>query len=109
VAIIDKGKIITLGEPKKLKSQLQGDIIKIKLKKFGKRLIEDFKKSNFIEEVKISQNNINLLVKNAESKIVKVVDILKNNETEINEISIHKPTLEDVFLNFTGREMRDDT
>lgn len=109
VAIIDKGKIIALGEPRKLKSQLQGDIIKIKLKKLGKKLIEDFKKSNFIKEIKVSQNNINLLVKNAESKIVRVIDIIKNNESEINEISIHKPTLEDVFLNFTGREIRDDS
>lgn len=109
VAIIDKGKIIAHGEPKKLKSQLKGDIIKVKLKKLNKKIIKDFEAFQFIKEVNTSQNNINLLVKNAESKIVKVIDVIKNNKAEINEISIHKPTLEDVFLNFTGRKMRDDS
>ena len=107
--IIDKGKIIALGEPKKLKSQLRGDIIEVKLKRSNKKLIKCFEESKFIEEVKSSQNNINLIVKNAESKIVEVIDVIKNNKAEIDEISIHKPTLEDVFLNFTGREMRDDS
>ncbi len=109
VAIIDKGKIIALGKPKQLKSKLKGDMVNIKLKKLNNKIIEAFKKISSIKEIKTSQNTISLLTKKPESKIVKFIDIIKDLNGEINEISIHKPTLEDVFLYYTGRQIRNDT
>lgn len=108
VAIIDKGKIIALGEPKNLKSKLGGDIIKVRLKKLDNKIIASLKKAISSKKIKISQNIINFHTRNAESKIVKFLDIVKKFGGEIIEVSIHKPTLEDVFIYHTGREIKND-
>jgi len=108
VAIIDKGKIIALGKPKKLKSKLGGDIIKVRLKKLNNKITDSLKKTIPFKNIKISQDAINFHTRNAESKIVKFLDIIKKSRGEIIEVSIHKPTLEDVFIYHTGRKIKND-
>ncbi|MEM4336681.1 MAG: ATP-binding cassette domain-containing protein [Candidatus Woesearchaeota archaeon] len=106
IAIIDKGKIVVVGEPQKLKNRIKGDIIKIKVKTISEFLIKDLKNIRSIKDMKTSRNEMSILIKNAESKIAEIIDILKKH-TKIETISVNKPTLEDVFLYYTGRGMRD--
>lgn len=108
VAFIDKGKIIALGEPKNLKSKLGRDIIKVRLKKLDNRIIDSLKKATPFKNIKISRDIINFHTRNAETKIVKFLDIVKKSGGQIIEVSIHKPTLEDVFIYHTGRKIKND-
>lgn len=109
VAIIDNGKIITLGKPEKLKSTLEGDMVNIKLKRVDNKIIDGLKKIKSVKEIKTSMNTISLITKRPESKIIKFIDIIKSLNGEINEISVHKPTLEDVFLHYTGKQIKNDS
>ena len=46
-------------------------------------------------------------LKNADQYVSSIVTLLNSREIPISSISIHKPTLEDVFLSFTGKTIRE--
>ena len=104
VAIIDYGKIIAVGTPKKLKDRLGGDTIILDIQdKDTQKAKKVFKKA------KIFDSQVLLSVKNAGREIKKVLEKAKNNKIEVIEVNIRKPTLNDVFLHLTGREIREET
>ena len=106
VAIIDKGMIIALGKPEQLKNRLGGDIIKIKMNRANGNIMKILKRLK-AKKFEVLGNEISIVTKNAESKIARILDTIKRyDHSKIESVSIHKPTLEDVFLYFTGREMR---
>jgi len=103
IAIIDHGKIIDLDTPKKLKDGLGGDTI-----------ILDVNDKDIDKTLKIYKNakrfdgQIILSVKNAGKQIQKVLEKCRKNKIEVVEANIRKPTLNDVFLKMTGREIREE-
>jgi len=104
VAIIDHGKIIAIGAPKKLKDSLGGDTIILDI------LDGDVEKAKKVfKKAKIFDSQILLSVKNAGREIKKVLEKAKKNRIEVIEANIRKPTLNDVFLHLTGREIREGT
>jgi len=100
IGIIDKGKIIALGTPSELKSQLSGDIIKIQTKKH----VDTSRLQNleFVRKIEPKDNQIILQVDDAKKNIP---EILKLVEAEYIEYS--SPTLNDVFLKLTGRSIKE--
>jgi len=104
VAIIDHGKIIAMGTPKKLKNSLGGDTIILDITDED---VEKAKKA--FKKAKIFDSQVLLSVKNAGREIKKVLEEAKKNKIEIVEANIRKPTLNDVFLHLTGREIREET
>jgi ABC-2 type transport system ATP-binding protein len=107
VAIIDFGKIVALDTPENLKNILGGDVISIEVFPPEKGF-EAFKKFSWVR--KISQHNgvVRLHVDQGEKKIPLLMGIDQKSEgLHIQSISLRKPTLEDVFLHFTGKTMRE--
>jgi len=105
IAIIDYGKIIALDEPKRLKEGLEGDIITVKTSMVGE-LSHRLKEMNSIKDMKEREGELKLIVKDGEKSIPRVVEIAANSGIHIESMSIHEPTLEDVFMHYTGREIR---
>ncbi len=113
VAIIDHGKIMAMGSPDELKSSLGGDMIYIKvsgysgtIRKFADEVIrEDIALSYKIIEV---EDLVAFSVKHA-SKVIPIIFELANIfNIKIEEIKYTQPSLGDVFLHYTGRELRDE-
>ena len=107
VAIIDFGKIIIEDKPDNLKNLLGGDVISIEAFP-EKRAFKVF--SNFPWVKKINQHNglIDLNVEQGERKIPLLMKIDQKEEGfEIKSVNLRRPTLEDVFLHFTGRTIRE--
>ncbi len=103
VAIIDHGKIIAMDTSKSLKDGLGGDTIILDIQD------EDIQKAKKIfKKSKIFDSQLLLSVKNAGREIKKVLEKAKKNKIRIIEANIRKPTLNDVFLNLTGREIREE-
>jgi len=103
VAIIDHGKIIAMDTPKRLKGGLGGDTIILDIPD------EDVEKAKKIfKKSKIFDSQVLLSVKNAGREIKKVLEKAKKNKIEVIEANIRKPILNDVFLNLTGREIREE-
>ncbi|MDD2778203.1 MAG: ATP-binding cassette domain-containing protein [Methanocellales archaeon] len=105
VAIIDMGKIIALDTPQKLKEDLGGDVITIKSPDADK--IYSKIKASWVKNIESHDGFVTINLENAEKHITEIVSLSSHNNIDIESISIHKPTLEDVFLNFTGKTIRE--
>ena len=100
IAIMDHGKIIAGGTPESLKNSIGGDTITLKP--------NDMEKAKTVfDNYQIVDSEMVLFVKNAEKDMRKIFEKAEKNKIEILEIKMRKPTLNDVFLKLTGREIRD--
>jgi len=107
VAIIDKGKIIALDTSEKLKEEIGGDVITIKSSERD-RLHSKINTLSWVKSAEPHDDSVTISLQNAEKHVVDIVNLASSNGIAIDSISIHKPTLEDVFLHFTGRTMREE-
>lgn len=105
VGIINKGVFKIIDSPEKLKKALKGDIIEIKTNKISDEIISMIKKLRYVKDVDLLENSIRLYVTNGEEKIERIIDFFKSNDLKIKSIMLKRPTLEDVFLHFTGEEL----
>ena len=107
IAIIDKGKIIALDTSERLKESIGGDIIEI-ISSEREKLHSTIKTFSWVKHVDVHNGSVTINLQNAEKHVVEIVNLASENGIEIESISIHKPTLEDVFLYYTGRTMREE-
>jgi ABC-2 type transport system ATP-binding protein len=100
IAIMDHGQIIALDTSENLKNGLGGDTITLKP--------DDMEKAKTVfDNYQILDGEMVLFVKNAEKDMRKIFEKAEKNKITILEIKMRKPTLDDVFLKLTGREIRD--
>jgi ABC-2 type transport system ATP-binding protein len=108
IGIIDKGKIIALDSPSRLKESLGGEIIKIELKNKEERmkaLVESILKPyNFVHKVEVNdeENVVIVYVDDASSNLPTILKAIDNN---VKSVDFRSPTLNDVFLKYTGRHI----
>jgi ABC-2 type transport system ATP-binding protein len=107
VAIIDKGKIIALDTPEKLKEEIGGDLITIKSPE-REKLYAKINTLSWVNHVEPHDGSVTIKLENAERHVAELAQLSATNGIAIDSISIHKPTLEDVFLYFTGRTIREE-
>lgn len=105
IGIIDYGKIISVDTPENMKKSIGGDSIILDVSDVKKSIEVLYK--NF-SDVKEFDGKVVLSVKNAEKEIKKVFDTATGAGVEILETHIRRPTLNDVFLRLTGREIREE-
>ncbi len=103
IAIIDHGKIITCGTPDELKKKIKGDTIYIKTSN-DENAIGEIETKFGLKPTRL-HDGIALSVESGDKFIPKIFEGLA---TEILSINLKKPTLDDVFINLTGREIRND-
>jgi ABC-2 type transport system ATP-binding protein len=106
VAIIDHGKIIALDTPTNLKDGMGGDVITIQSP--DPDAIVAALKETWVSRIERHGNDVTIALQNAEQHVSAIVTQLTGKGIGIASISIHKPTLEDVFLSFTGKSMREE-
>jgi len=107
VAIIDNGKIITLNSPTELKNSLGGDTIVIATSKAAE-LAAKAKKFKWAKEVTPHDGKLTIRVANGEKKIPLLIEAARKSKISIQSVSLHKPTLDDVFLHYTGKTIREE-
>ncbi len=102
VAIMDHGEIIALDTPDKLKSKIGGDVLEL-ITEDNTAAIEEIRRSYGIE----AKESGKVITLNVEKGNEFLVNFVKELATPIRSINLRRPTLNDVFLNMTGREIRD--
>ena len=106
VGIIDKGKILIIDSTENLKNSVGADVITLSCSN-EEKLIKRLETEKWIKNIKHHDSYITLGVRKGEEKIPQIFDIAQKLDIKIKSISVRKPTLDDVFLHFTGRTMRD--
>jgi len=106
IAIMDHGKIIATGTAEELKNMLGNDVVYVR---FNKEVSEYICKSlpGLKECKKIGPDRVEILVENATKALPEILDNIYLNGLKIVEVSYKRPTLNEVFLHLTGRELRD--
>lgn len=101
IAIIDYGKIISLDTPENLKNTLGGSSIILQ--------VFDMEKAKMLfPNARISRDKMILPVKRIETDIGRIFRTAIKNQLQIYETRIHTPSLNDVFIFLTGREIREE-
>ncbi|MEI6292357.1 MAG: ATP-binding cassette domain-containing protein [Methanomicrobiales archaeon] len=106
IAIIDHGKIIALDTPANLKDGIGGDVVTIKSS--DPAAIVSALNEPWVSRIEQHNGQVTISLQNAELHVSTIVTLLNRKEIAIESISIHKPTLEDVFLSFTGKTIREE-
>jgi ABC-2 type transport system ATP-binding protein len=115
IGFIDKGKIIALDSPSKLKEDIGGEIITIQVEYKEIHEVEEIvnmiEHFDFVHKVEnLKEGIITIYVDNANHNlpsILKYTDKVTNNKINIISVDFRRPTLNDVFLKFTGRRIED--
>jgi ABC-2 type transport system ATP-binding protein len=109
IAIIDHGEIVALDSPQILKNMLGGDVITLELEKPGdiEILCNAYQKDGCANTVSKKLNEVFITVKNGEREIPHVLALASGAGISITSVSLRKPTLDDVFIHYTGRAIRD--
>jgi ABC-2 type transport system ATP-binding protein len=102
LAIIDHGKVVALDSPSNLKKIIGGEVVKMKIKNPD---LEAISKLDFVKKIEKINEFIHLTVLNASANLQKILNVAG----EVESVEIHTPTLNDVFLHYTGREIREDS
>ncbi|MEE9150378.1 MAG: ATP-binding cassette domain-containing protein [Thermoplasmata archaeon] len=108
IAIMDQGKIVALGSPSTLKESLGGDVITLATTSKDEKLEEDLLKIENVTGVDFVKDAIRLTTSKGERVIPRAMNVAREHGIDVKSVSLHEPTLEDVFIKFTGRRLRDE-
>jgi len=110
VGIIDHGKIQTIGAPSSLKNALGGGIISLTIQENPAKaeLVSKIKQIEFVRDATILDDIITVFSPKGTEVAPMILSLSSSLGIVIKSVSITQPTLDDVFLSFTGHDMRDD-
>ena len=109
VAIIDAGKIIAIGSPDDLKAQIPGnDIISVSFETIPERIVDSIKALPFVHNINTENNTLRVYVDNGAMNLPQLIDEIKSSGEKILSATIHEQSLEDVFIHYTGKSIREE-
>ena len=114
IAIIDLGKIMTIGTSDELKKSIGGDVVTLtpcvqkdeECKEFIRRAEAVLSGKPFVTSTKPADGELAVYVKDGGSAIPSIMQVLGGEGIEVKSISMARPSLDDVFLKYTGRTIR---
>jgi ABC-2 type transport system ATP-binding protein len=112
IGIIDYGKIQVIDSPQTMKNALGNEIITFTINNNEEKksnLISKIKEIEHVKDISINQNGINVFSSKGTEVIPLIFQLSSSLQIKINSISLTQPSLDDVFISYTGRELRDDS
>ena len=112
VAIMDAGKIVAQGSPEALKASIGTDVVTLKIEGGADELVSAeraVRRFEGIEEVRAVNGSVVCYVRDGSAAIAGLVLLLNEEGIRASEVTLARPTLDDVFLRKTGHHMEADT
>ncbi len=108
VIILDKGAILASGTTDELKELARiEEKVTVEVNNLDKKYIDDIKSKGNVDEVTYDGNTLLVTYIEGKNNLVDMIDYLKKESINYNKIYSERPTLNDVFLELTGKELRD--
>ncbi len=110
LAIIDGGKIVAEGSPKLLKQQIAGDVVTFNLASVdgtSSQARKLLRAQTFVRDIQGDEQQLQVYVDHGEEALVILLHVLEDAGIGVESISLTRPSLDDVFLQQTGRSLRD--
>lgn len=106
ILILDHGRKIAEGTPRDLISQLKAESC-LEFTADGLFEIAELKKLASVTKVLVKGDDVELFSKNPHNSLLGLMDLAKSKKAEIQNLHVRRPTLEDLFLELTGRSLRE--
>ena len=107
VGIIDYGRKVVEDAPRELVDQMGADRIRVAGQGNSSEFIEKTQAQSYVQTVTTGDGLIQIGVDSGNRRLAEVVTLATSSGFVIEDISVAKPSLGDVFLKYTGRELRD--
>jgi ABC-2 type transport system ATP-binding protein len=108
IAIIDAGKLVVLGSPAQLKQEIPGsDIVSITVEVLSDGLVSCVKALPFVRNLLVEDETLRVSVDSGATSLPALMDAIRSSGGRILSASIHEQSLEDVFIHFTGKSIRE--
>ncbi len=109
VAIIDSGKIIAIGSQAELKSQIPGsDIISLKVEHLPEEAVETLRGLSFVHKILLEDDLLRFNVDSGATNLPSLMDEVRRIGGKVLSATIHEQSLEDVFIHYTGKSIREE-
>lgn len=110
ISIVDYGKIKVTNSPISLKQALGNETVVFSVDADSKKeeLLSRIRKIDLVSDITINGKDVTVFSSKGSMVIPLIFEISSNLEVQINSISQSQPTLDDVFLSYTGRDLRDE-
>lgn len=108
VIILDKGKILAMGSCDELKTLAKiEEKVTIEVPDLDQKYIQKILELKNVDSVIYNNNILEVIYRKGKNNLIEIIDFLKNNKITYTKIFSERPTLNDVFLELTGKELRD--
>ncbi|MBP8989109.1 MAG: ABC transporter ATP-binding protein [Clostridia bacterium] len=109
VAIMDNGRVIASGTCDELKDMIRtGEKITIEVSNLNPEIASDIARLPGILSAKIQNQHLYIVSERKRNTLDLILDDLKNHQIDYGELFCELPTLNDVFLEITGKQLRDN-
>jgi len=109
IGIIDNGKIQVIDTPENMKNAMGNEIISLTFENGNpENFLSQLSQINLVKKINKDNDKLTLFVSKGTEVIPNIFQISSALEIKITSISLTRPTLDDVFISYTGREIRDD-
>ncbi len=108
VAFVDHGKLVALDTPQSLKDKLGGDVLSLSISDGVSAFEKKLKGVRWVKSMSKHDGYLDLTVEEGEKRIPEVILLAGKNGVKISSVSLHKPSLEDVFIHYTGKMIREE-
>jgi ABC-2 type transport system ATP-binding protein len=106
IAFIDKGRLVALDTLENLKQLLPaGDLIEIGLDTRDDRVLPGIRSNQLVNSAEFKNNTLTISAKNGSRVLPAILNVFDGYSVPMNTISIHSPSLEDVFIYLTGSKL----
>lgn len=108
IAIMDKGKNLAIGTTDELKKMIKrNETISFEVLELAENVISLIKELPHVYEVTYEEKMLKVLYSGGKHNLIRILDLLKNEGVSFGRVYSERPTLNDVFLEITGKELRD--
>lgn len=107
VGIIDMGKLVAEGTPRELIEQMGADTVRIIGTGDRDEFVRRIQALPFVQSVSTGRTVIQIGVDSGSRRLVEIISQAEGNGFSVEDVSVAKPGLDDVFLKYTGRRLRD--
>ena len=108
IAIIDHGKIVASGTPNELKDSLGGDVVTLKTASGAAEITSVLQTLPGVRSLTHADGSYRAKVQSGETFVPLAVETATKAGVGITGVTVKRPSLDEVFLDFTGREFRED-
>jgi ABC-2 type transport system ATP-binding protein len=108
IAIIDHGRLVEVGTPAQLKARVGGDVIEVGVAERDRDVSQDIMILDLVKDVKREDGGYRIKAEMGEEAAARIIDLIRSKGLHVNRISVTKPSLDEAYLELTGRSIREE-